>query len=340
MSTSTLWVALTTQLGYSLQAVTYRAAQRDELERRMYMERVKSFVTDPSMAIFLDECHKGAKESRRRRHWSLRGYQPVALELWKGENKSRYCMIVAADINGFIINSSDVIHAKRGNNDTDETRGTVNTARFEPWVEHSLVPHLGRFLYGEPRSVVILDSASIHHSPRIVQLIQATGAVVLYLPPYSPDFNPIELFFREYKTSLRRDLGSFNDDDTWFSAHFKALCSVTPAMARNFFRHCKVPGCEVIRLEEEEEENMVLGAVAAHISFIQGVVCSVVAAKKRSLFVSLLSSLLLSSLLLLSSISTLSSWLLFTEKSATVSLFPISFSSSSSSLLSNKLSSR
>ena len=51
-----------------------------------------------------------------------------------------------------------------------------------------------------------------------------------------------------------------------------------------FFRHCKVPGCEVIRSEEEEEENMVLGAVAAHISFIQCVVCSVVAAKKRRLF--------------------------------------------------------
>uniref|UniRef100_A0A7S2P3D3 Tc1-like transposase DDE domain-containing protein n=1 Tax=Leptocylindrus danicus TaxID=163516 RepID=A0A7S2P3D3_9STRA len=171
------------------------------------------------MALFLDEMHKGHKESRRRRYCSLRGCQPVIEEDFTGlkDDKLAYSMIVAADINGLILQSCDVIHSKWGASDADETRGIVDCERFESWVEHSYLPCLGRYLFREPRSVVILGSASIHHSDQIVELIESTGAIVLYLPPYSPDYNPIELYFREYKTSLKRTTGSRLSNVDWFT---------------------------------------------------------------------------------------------------------------------------
>ena len=70
----------------------------------------------------------------------------------------------------------------------DATSGrskTVDTKRFIEWVENRLLPVLGRYEKGEARSVVILDNASIHHDDEIVDLIESTGARVIYTAPYS-----------------------------------------------------------------------------------------------------------------------------------------------------------
>ena len=54
-----------------------------------------------------------------------------------------------------------------------------------------------------PRSIVILDNASIHHCDGVVELIESAGALVIFLPPYSPDLNPIEETFASIKSYLR-----------------------------------------------------------------------------------------------------------------------------------------
>ena len=90
----------------------------------------------------------------------------------------------------------------------DATSGrskTVDTERFIEWVENRLLPVLGRYEKGEARSVVILDNASIHHDDEIVDLIESTGARVIYTAPYSPDLNPIEFMFGQYKKGLQRN---------------------------------------------------------------------------------------------------------------------------------------
>ncbi len=71
------------------------------------------------------------------------------------------------------------------------TTGTVNSDTFLYFVEHALVPHLQPFNGINPRSVVIMDNASIHHQCSIVDAIQGTGAILHFLPPYSPNFNAI-----------------------------------------------------------------------------------------------------------------------------------------------------
>ena len=64
---------------------------------------------------------------------------------------------------------------------------------FESFIEQ-LVQHCGR--WPEPKSVLIMDNASFHHSDRVKQLCSDAGVRLLYLPPYSPDFNPIRGVFR------------------------------------------------------------------------------------------------------------------------------------------------
>lgn len=71
--------------------------------------------------------------------------------------------------------------------------GTCNTTLFNTWLEHQLCPRLDETM------VVILDNAAFHKSQRSRELIEATGARILFLPPYSPDLNPIEKTFGSMK---------------------------------------------------------------------------------------------------------------------------------------------
>lgn len=59
--------------------------------------------------------------------------------------------------------------------------------------------------YPNPNSVLIMDNCSIHHGGRVAELAVARGVLLLYLPPYSPDFNPTEKAFAVLKAHLRRN---------------------------------------------------------------------------------------------------------------------------------------
>ena len=113
-------------------------------------------------------------------------------------------MIATCDMNGFIKETCEMILRESGPNDEQSDRGTVDSARFELWIEEMLCPILGRYACGEPRLLVFLDKASIHHSDKVVDLIEATGARIMYTAPLSPDLNPIEFMFAEYKKGLKR----------------------------------------------------------------------------------------------------------------------------------------
>ena len=108
--------------------------------------------------------------------------------------------------------------------------GAVNRAVFESFVEHVLVAAL------RPGDVVIMDNLSSHKGPRTPQLIQAAGAELVYLPPYSPDLNPIELAFSKIKQRLR-SLACRSIAGLWNTIQ-SVLDTITPTDATNFFRHC------------------------------------------------------------------------------------------------------
>ena len=76
--------------------------------------------------------------------------------------------------------------------------GPINRLAFETYVEKVLVPELRK------GDVVVMDNLTGHKGPRVRQLIEAAGASLFYLPPYSPDFNPIENAFAKLKALLRK----------------------------------------------------------------------------------------------------------------------------------------
>lgn len=76
--------------------------------------------------------------------------------------------------------------------------GPINRSTFEAYVARVLIPEL------TPGDVVIMDNLSSHKGPRVREMIEKAGASLRYLPPYSPDFNPIENAFAKLKALLRK----------------------------------------------------------------------------------------------------------------------------------------
>lgn len=93
-----------------------------------------------------------------------------------------------------------------GANDQDPTRGTVDGARFRLWVEERLCPILGNYSRVEARSIVLMDNASNHYVEDIQELIESTGAKLIYTALSSLGQNPIEnmlySMFHIYEMSL------------------------------------------------------------------------------------------------------------------------------------------
>jgi transposase len=76
--------------------------------------------------------------------------------------------------------------------------GPINRIAFEAYAEQVLVPEL------RPGDIVVMDNLGSHKGPQVRAVIEAAGASLLYLPPYSPDFNPIEKAFSKLKALLRK----------------------------------------------------------------------------------------------------------------------------------------
>jgi len=108
--------------------------------------------------------------------------------------------------------------------------GATDTESFVVFVREELVPQLSE------GQVVILDNLPAHKSPRVDTLIEAAGCRVLRLPPYSPDFNPIEMAISKMKRLLRSV--ARRTVDGLFTAIDYALRSVTPQDATAFISHC------------------------------------------------------------------------------------------------------
>jgi transposase len=107
--------------------------------------------------------------------------------------------------------------------------GAINGKLFLCWVEQHLVKTL------KPGDVVIMDNLSSHKVKGVVQAIESAKAKVLYLPPYSPDFNPIELAFSKFKHLIRS--AKKRTIDTLWNTCGEVLDKFNESEFRNYFRH-------------------------------------------------------------------------------------------------------
>ena len=167
----------------------------------------------PDMLVFLDEF--GAATNMQRTHGRAPRGERVVSSVPHGHWK--VVSTIAAMTAGGVLCSASF-------------GGATDTELFVAFVREALVPLL------VPGQVVVLDNLQPHKSPEVRRLVESAGATLLLLPPYSPDFNPIEMAISKVKSVLRKL--ARRSVDALYDGIAEALAAVTADDARNFIAHC------------------------------------------------------------------------------------------------------
>jgi len=165
---------------------------------------------DPDKLIFIDETGANTKMGRLR-GWSPKGQRcraAVPHGHWKTTT-----FTAGLRLNG--ITAPMLLD------------GPMHGPAFRAYVDQVLVPEL------KPGDIVIMDNLPAHKVAGVRETIEAAGARLLYLPPYSPDFNPIEMAFSKLKALLRKTAAR-TVDDLW-DAVAQSLDAFTPDECANYF---------------------------------------------------------------------------------------------------------
>ncbi len=169
-------------------------------------------VVEPERLLFVDECGT---------HTSLApiyGYAP------RGE-RLRLSVPRKRGKNTTLLSSMTL----SGMGPSLAVEGATTARVFESYVEKVLVPSL------EEGQVVVMDNLGAHRPKRVRELIERQGCELVYLPAYSPDYNPIEEAFAKIKNLLRK--AAARSKETLVEAIAVALCAITAEDARGFFEH-------------------------------------------------------------------------------------------------------
>ena len=162
------------------------AAQQNQELRLDWAFQLQQFTADQIVCV--DESGSDERTGDRYYGWSSSGARAV-VRRWL-QSRERVSVLPAYTVNGYITFSIFT--------------GTCNGDMFEDFLIDDVLPLCNA--YPAPQSVVILDNASIHHSniDRIQEQFDRRGVLLRFLPPYSPDFNPIEESFGDLKAYIRR----------------------------------------------------------------------------------------------------------------------------------------
>jgi transposase len=187
------------------------ATERNEFERAAWRVMVAGAV-EPERLLFVDECGT---------HTSLApiyGYAPRGERLHLSVPRTR-------GENTTLLSSMTT----EGMGPSLAIEGATTARIFETYVERVLVPTL------KPKQIVIMDNLGAHRPKRIRQLIEQQGCDLVYLPAYSPDYNPLEEAFAKIKNLLRN--AAARSKETLIEAISAALSTITAADAQGYFQH-------------------------------------------------------------------------------------------------------
>lgn len=169
--------------------------EANQKRREEYLEEIKSI--DPANIVYSDETGIDDNEVLLS-GWALRGERCYAQK--KAKRKTRYNITAALNLN--VLFAPFIFE------------GYSNAVVYETYVKQVLVPAL------KPGMVVVIDNASFHKSKKIVELIQKANCRIIFLPPYSPDFNPIEHHWAAVKRAIKK---AYEHLKSFFDAAVQAL---------------------------------------------------------------------------------------------------------------------
>jgi transposase len=186
--------------------------ERDEWLRAVWRVTLAAKL-DPKRLVFVDEMGTNTSLSTLRA-WSRRG-------------RRAFCSVPRnRGANTTLLSSITV----EGMGPSLAVECATDREVFEAYVEKMLAPSL------RPGQVVVMDNLSAHKGERVRALVEERGAELLYLPPYSPDLNPIEEAFAKIKNLLRK--AEARTREALVEAMGQALSAVSARDARGFFEHC------------------------------------------------------------------------------------------------------
>jgi transposase len=209
--------------GWSKKVARSVAKQRNADLRDFYLHNLSA---SPSyQLVYVDESGCDQRIGFRRTGWSPLGLAPVQVARFHRER--RYQILPAYAQDGIVLSRI--------------FQGSTDSSVFEDFIEQ-LLAHCGR--WPEPKSVLVMDNASFHHSERVAQLCSEAGVKLVYLPPYSPDLNPIEEFFGVLKTFIRKRWHEYEENPQQGFKAFLEWCIDTVGsrenVAKAHFRHAGV----------------------------------------------------------------------------------------------------
>ena len=198
------------RLGFTRKKLQHVVLRRSETERAEFAEEM-SYI-DLNMIVWVDETGSDSqREGIRKFGYALRGLTPVSFKL--GISGKRLSVITA------IID------------------GTTNGEAFTKFLEHSILPIMQPFNGVNPRSILILDNASIHHVDEVIKLVNSKGVMIRFMPAYSPDFMPLEEVFSQVKHFLKRSEVLYTSTDNPSLFLTMAFASVTSDDCLGYIRH-------------------------------------------------------------------------------------------------------
>lgn len=217
VSRATISRELRNRLGLSL-LITRAVHPNQSLEARTdFMWQVAGIP--PEFLVFIDESGVVGRDAARTRSWAQRGGTTIRQP--RHTERSRWTLLPAVSQEGMI--ACTVIE------------GPVRRIDVELYLRDDLLPRMNR--YPAVNSVLIMDNARVHHGGRILELCRAAGILVIYLPAYSPDMNPIENAFHCTKSRLKREDRWLFEDDKAEYLHLLAARVMTRALMQPLISH-------------------------------------------------------------------------------------------------------
>lgn len=167
---------------------------------------------DLSKVVFLDEsgCRVGM---RRERGWGLSGARVV------GQRPGRHCKNISM-LGAIALGRRPLLMTHKGG---------VGTVVFVKFVKRRLLRWLRK------GDIVLMDNLRAHKRPEVIEAILAAGAVPLFLPPYSPDMNPIEFWWADIKRQLRKL--AIDSEPELLKAIQRLRARLTSAKVASWYRH-------------------------------------------------------------------------------------------------------